>query len=213
MKRMFLVVAACTPSAPSTPSFQLDVMPILAANCVRCHGYPTIGGAPDTFRLDTFGDVTIRDGTPLPCGMPSADPASAIVICGASSYHGLVALRTGGVGNPMPPRFPLDDFQSETLANWSGERGVPRADNHIPDVAVTPVLGGLRVRVDDADGDLVVGDVRVRVGTTEPLVGVVRSGSVDLAMPNVAAGSYPLLARVDDGAAVHTIELGSVEVR
>ena len=51
-----LAAAACaTDPVPAQPSWQLDVMPVLAANCVRCHGYPTSGFATPGFRLDSFG--------------------------------------------------------------------------------------------------------------------------------------------------------------
>ena len=41
---------------------EVDVLPVLAANCVRCHGYPTSGFATPGFRLDSFGPTLLASG-------------------------------------------------------------------------------------------------------------------------------------------------------
>ena len=58
-----LAAAGCaTDPVPAQPSWQVDVMPVLAANCVRCHGYPTSGFATPGFRLDSFGPTLLASG-------------------------------------------------------------------------------------------------------------------------------------------------------
>src|SRR5690606_12961190 len=47
-----LAATACAPAAPANPTWEADVAPILAANCVRCHRSPAVNGAPNNFRLD-----------------------------------------------------------------------------------------------------------------------------------------------------------------
>jgi len=215
---------ACTPEVPVTPSFQQDVLPILAANCVRCHGFPTIGGAPAEFRLDSFSEVAVSAGETRDdpaCGGDPGDPAAELVICGAARYALISSIRTEAETRPMPPRFPLDDYQVETLARWAEapERGAPHALNRIPAVSVEEVsqagaIVTLRVRVDDEDRDLVAGTLRAIVATVERFVGAVASGTVEIAWDTtgIPAGDHALIAYVDDGAQVHAIALGTVAV-
>ena len=205
------LLAACTPDAPATPSFQQDVMPILAANCVRCHGYPTLVG-PALMRLDVYGDVAVDDTTSY---------------SGAGVYASLIADRVASSDQPMPPRFPLDDFQIETLQNWADgasagdapPRGQPRPDNRRPDIVAqrTSQAGtvvGIQSAIQDDDGDLVAGELRVRVGAAERVAGPVRSGLVEVRWDStgVPPGDYPLAAHLDDGAQVHVINLGTITV-
>jgi hypothetical protein len=221
---ILLATVACTPDVPAEPSFQQDVLPILAANCVRCHGYPAIGGAPETFRLDVLGDTAVVAGEPRDppvCGGDPGDPAAELVLCGAASYAFISALRVRDEQRPMPPRFTLADHQIEILERWAQapERGDPRPDNRAPTVAVE-VLGNdgavlvIRVETDDADRDLVVGTLRLQVAGAMPLVGPIRSGIVELRFDPgaIPAGDYPLLAAVDDGAALHELMLGTLTI-
>lgn len=206
------MLAACAPDAPATPSFQQDVMPILAANCVRCHGYPVIGGGPALMRLDAYGDIAVDDTTRF---------------SGAGVNASLIAGRVASDDQPMPPRFPLDGFQIETLENWAdgapaGEappRGEPRPNNHAPEieterVAQVGTIVAIQSAIDDADGDLVAGELRIRVGATERVAGAVRSGVVEVRWDaiGVPSGDYSLAAYLDDGAQVHVIELGMITV-
>jgi hypothetical protein len=206
------LLGACAAEVPSAPSFQEHVMPILAANCVRCHGYPAIGGAPPGFRLDSYEDVAVDD---------------AAKIIGAGAYATLVALRVRDGERPMPPRFPLDDPQIETLERWiqgvaAGElppRGEPRPGNRPPEVAIESMSRAgdiitIVIGVDDPDGDLVAGELRAQIAGAGRVIGPVRSGRVELAWNTafILSGSYPLSARVDDGAMPITLELGQITV-
>jgi len=217
--------ASCIPDAPANPSFQQDVMPVLAANCLRCHGAPAIGGAPEYFRLDSFEDVTVRDRL-LPAGDPMCKPPSSspdcfsVTILGATSMAGTAAARAGDDDRPMPPRFPIEDHQVELLENWvaSGAgRGEPRAGNGRPEAALDTIeragtVVRLRVRVDDPDHDVVGGSLHTRVSGSEVFVGLLHSGiaSVTWDATGIAAGSYPLSARLDDGAAVFVVDVGTI---
>jgi hypothetical protein len=218
MSRSTLLLAlaacpACAPAVPEVPSYQIDVMPILAANCLRCHGAPALGGAPAGLRLDSYGDLAVPD---------PRDPAVELPILGAATYAPAIALRAADPDRPMPPRFPLDDWQIEVLERWAAAgapRGTPRPGNRPPAISiegVTATAGALaiRARVTDPDGDVVAGTLHALAGTGRPLVGAVRSGVVDLTWspPNVSPGTYPLVALLDDGAAVHELEAGSITV-
>jgi hypothetical protein len=218
------LVAGCVPDAPSTPSFQQHVQPILAANCVRCHGFPSIGGAPALMRLDSYDDRVVNDRDDA--GQIREDFAS-----GAATLHSLLVVRVGSSGaGQMPPRFPLDDNQIDTLERWSAScdgdkppRGEPRPGNRAPTIAVldTTQAGSvvqLVAEVADDDRDLVAGELRARVGLVDRFVGAVRSGEIvvrwDTAeiAPAIAPGSYPLTAHLDDGAQVHVIPLGMLVI-
>lgn len=201
MKQHAMLCAAalgCSAEVPETPSFQVDVMPILAANCVHCHADPVIGGAPLNLRLDSYDS--------------------------ASKYAELVKARVvpGAVPGPMPPRFPLDDDQVETLVRWVDQgamRGAPRPANRMPTITVEAVgrqgtTVELAVAIDDADGDLVTGEIYARGGATERFVGAVRSGQLVLAwdVQMLPGSAIELVAKLDDGASIETYELGTVEV-
>ncbi len=213
----------CVPDVPETPSFQEDVLPILAANCVRCHGLPVLGGAPEEFRLDSFANTVVTDGLPGAgaCGGDTDNPQAEVVICGASQYALLVGARLRNEQRPMPPRFPLEEYQLDTLARWvkAPVRGSPRPGNHPPTLVVNDItrLGTrvtVRTRVEDGDHDLVVGTVYVTVAGRDRVVGSVRSGTLDVTWDStgVPPGAYPLSATLDDGADVHAIRLGVLDV-
>jgi hypothetical protein len=200
----FWALAACTPAVPDAPSFQEHVAPILAANCMRCHGYPAIGGAPEDFRLDSFEDLPLSD-----------EPDD--LITGVAAMAPLIAERVASSDAPMPPRFGLDDYQIETITNWArtGTRGTPRPNNQPPVVTATVNELVVSVRVDDADDSIVAGQLRLVGPTGDAFVGLVRTGSIVLAIdPALVAlpGTYLLVASVDDGAEVHVIEAASFEV-
>lgn len=219
-----IAIGACAPDVPATPSFQQDVMPILAANCIRCHSTPTIGGALEGFRLDAFADVIVTE--PLFPGEPMCAPPSPSPFCfslnGAASMADSSASRVGDDDRPMPPRFQLDDHQIELLENWAATgagRGEPRPDNGRPTAAVetiarTGTVVRLQVRVDDPDRDVVGGSLHARIGSTDTFVGLVQSGiaTVTWDTTGIPAGSYPLSARLDDGAAEILVSLGTITV-
>jgi hypothetical protein len=213
---------ACTADVPQEISFQQHVMPILAANCVRCHSFPTLGGAPDYFRLDVFGDVVVRDGRPRtaaegPCGLTPLEAQG--VICGAATSAGISAARAGSEKRPMPPRFRIEDHQIEILDRWAKlpERGSARINNHAPTASIVQLAGSVTqfmVTIVDVDNDLVVGEMWVSIGGADRFIGPVRSGTqtIDIAGTNIASGTYQATARIDDGAMVHQVPAGQISI-
>lgn len=222
---ILIVAASCTADVPATPSFQQHVMPILAANCIRCHGDPTLGGAPTYFRLDVYDDLVVREGRPRDpetegqCGLEPADAEA--VVCGAATMAQLLAVRVADDERPMPPRFSIEGHQVETLERWAdgAGRGDPRPRNAVPTVTVesqerSSTIVSLRVVTADRDHDLVVGQLRADLPGGSRLVGIVRSGRVEIAWDAAGSppGSYPLSARVDDGAMLHDVVVGQLEI-
>jgi hypothetical protein len=144
-----LLLAACAPATPDDPTWVADVRPILAAQCVRCHGYPAIGGAPGTFRLDRVDDTFI-DGA---------------FVRGAASMRAFIAARASELGD-MPPRGTvLSSRQSDILAAWADTGAIgTRAGNRPPTATLREQnidgdVATLVIEVSDPDGDLVFGSL------------------------------------------------------
>lgn len=206
-----LALIACADTAPDEPTWARDVQPILAANCVRCHGVPVLGGAPSGFRLDVYDPVLTDDGSSY---------------LGAGAMAEFVAARA--CDETMPPRFPLSDRQQEVLDRWAAlaepgmpaPRGGPAEGNRPPTIRPAPpgtLLDGdvLRYVVDDPDRDLVRGalfairgDERVRI-TRELHDGAGLAVWDPLAVPE---GTYEIVARLDDGSGEVEHSLGEVVV-
>ena len=216
---LFLGTAGCSPSTPATPTWAEDVAPILAANCVRCHTVPAIGGAPETFRLDTYDDWTGDDGR---------------VIRGAGTMSSYILQRIDP-GPGVPPMPPEEGFarltsrQIDVLSNWANnigadlraERGAPRDGNEAPAMTVTLVdrdadTVAIDYNIDDPDHDIVTGDLIVGASVDG---GVVISrelhsgnGTVLWDVGAFAAGSYTIFAVLRDTSGSHEIDLGSRDV-
>jgi hypothetical protein len=218
-----VVMAACTAEVPDTPSFQQDILPILAANCIRCHGDPPLGGAPSHFRLDAFEDMVVRDDAISPtCGDDLADPVVDGVVCGAGTMARLSATRLRDPFYPMPPRFSLDDPQIETFERWAtmGGRGAPRPGNHAPVASIEELLQigtvvHMRVHIEDSDRDVVSGMLLTAVDGQPRRIGALRSGTLELRWESsgIAAGTYPLTATLDDGSENYDIQLAPLTIR
>jgi hypothetical protein len=203
-----VVAIGCAPSAPDAPRWQTDVMPIVAANCLRCHGYPAIGGAPSRFRLDSFDPVAVSDDPSVP------------LIDGAASVATAIASRVDA--GEMPPRFPLDDHRVDTLVAWASmdppERGEPRATNRAPSLTVTELgRDGATIHLEyelaDPDRDLVVGQLRA-IGAGDRLVAPIQSGRIEVywSAAGLPPGDYALEAVVDDGAGPTTLDAGTIAI-
>ncbi len=197
---------------PAQPSWQVDVMPVLAANCVRCHTYPTIGFAAPGLRMDSYDAVEVV--------------AFDAPIDGAAHNATLIAQRIQySKYRPgetvMPPGRTLGDYEIAVLRNWAGlvdgslkaPRGAGRTDNAAPQLVVTELgrsgaLVEFSYEVSDADRDLVVGNLRgPRRRGNQLVTGVVADlisgrGTFTVDLTDIPAGSYELIGRLDDGADV-----------
>jgi hypothetical protein len=210
-----LVLASCaTDEPPVTPSWQVDVMPILAANCVRCHGYPASGFAPPSLRLDSYDDVEIT-GSVIDSIQGAAKIATEI-----ATRTSLKPRLPGDPDLPMPPGRELGSYEVDVLRNWAGAadgsmkapRGPGHPDNVPPILTLTEVgraapLVTFAYELRDSDRDLVVGTLRgPRLDDQGmPDVGVIGTfvsgrDTIVVDLTGVAPGTYDLTARLDDGA-------------
>lgn len=209
--------AACEPSAPASPSWQVDVMPIMAANCVRCHGFPRIGNGPDDLRLDSFESIQIGF---LPDDGDEMTPLEPRVVLGALGYG--VAAADRAEKQTMPPRFPIEPWQIDTLRIWAPpdtvpERGEPRPGNQLPSLVVRE-LGRdattltLAYSLHDPDGDLVAGTLCDDDGATCAFVAPIQTGEGELTV-DLTGLTLPidLVARIDDGAGFIDVPALTVE--
>lgn len=211
-----LALAGCL-DTPAEPTWARDVQPIVAANCVRCHGAVPSGGAPTTFRLDSYDDVVGSDGQ---------------IVHGALAMAQYMAIRVDRVGaradgvTSMPPLFGLSDRQIEIINAWAiagAPRGSSASGNQAPAIALRSPLGEtlldgvmtIRYEITDPDRDLVIGELRAGPDReTSVQVGELHDGRGELAwdIGVLPAGSYQLFAVLDDGGGPADIDLGSYEV-
>ncbi|HVV84125.1 MAG TPA: hypothetical protein VHE35_13715 [Kofleriaceae bacterium] len=204
--------AGCEPSAPANPSWQVDVMPILAARCVRCHGYPNLEGAPHDLRFDSYDDVQVE-----------APPARKWQGAGLAAFD--IEGRIQAKERPMPPRFGLDPWELDTLLAWTSQgtvqvpppRGAPRPDNQPPVLALQE-LGRdattvtLAYDLHDPDGDLVVGQLCEEDGDTCVFVAPLQSGHGEVRLDTTTfTPPVTLRAKLDDGAGELDQAAGLVE--
>ncbi len=207
-----VLAAGCALDEPPVqPSWQVDVMPVLAANCVRCHGYPSNVTAPFGLRLDSFENIEVAgyEGT----FQGAAANATAIATLTRPSMR-----RPGELA--MPPARQIDEHEVTVLRNWAGlvdgggkaPRGAGRPDNASPVLTLTEVVRDattvtLAYELRDADRDLVVGTLRGPVVNAQGQLGVgvvgdlvAGRGTIVVDLTGVAPGVYDLTARLDDGA-------------
>lgn len=221
MRRLiYMLLVACTPDVPAMPSFQQDVAPILAANCVRCHGTVPLS-APPSMRLDTYGDLRVREATLEPDD-PLCLAGASDVRCfpedktGAASSAETIAQRVADDERPMPPRFPLDSYQIEILQRWfdvGAPRGPGRSDNELPTARVEAIDGRvIDIVVSDSDRDLVGGALLAEVGNGAFVIGAIAGGRQQLTWnaEDIVPGTYALRAELDDGAGMVSVALGTI---
>jgi hypothetical protein len=194
-----VLVASCAEPVPDAPTWVEHVRPIVQANCTRCHGSPSQGGAPSSFRLDKY------DSTDLPDGR---------VIRGARDMAWYVAARAAARGD-MPPDYPRGDAARDILEKWApalpgepGELG-ELAGNRAPEAHLRTALPAevdadpvvVDYEITDADGHLVDGSLWARAGDNEIVLSTdLRSGrgTVQWDPSVLAADNYELTARLTD---------------
>ena len=210
----------CEPAATDEPTWAADVRPILAANCVRCHGVPAIGGAPPWFRLDVYEDTVLDDGR---------------ILRGAGSMSEFVFLRTSDETMPPTASPDLAAYQIETLKNWAalrpdndlGYKGRPpkgeREGDGDPVMALTDAERVedeivFRYELRDPDRDIVSGTLLV---TPEALpddpievTALLHAGRDEVRWDTRAIddGTWIVTAWIDDGDGAIEVELGTTTV-
>lgn len=227
---VFLIASsatACAPGVPGNPTWAEDVAPILAANCVRCHTVPAIGGAPDGFRLDTFEDWQADDGT-------------MVRGAGTMASDGLISdyVRTRiAPDNDDVPQMPpeegfasLSDRQVDVLLAWMDNvdadtrpvRGAARDGNSAPEMTIIDQLvqqdGTLVIdyQITDADNEIVVGELVVGddIDTGTIVSRELHSGRGQVVW-DIAAfpdGNYTIFGALRDPSGSHEINLGTREL-
>lgn len=208
---LVLAVAGCE-SAPDAPTYLRDVRPILEANCVRCHGAVSRGGAPDAFRLDVFSDLNTDDGRQR---------------LGAGLVSGFIAARTGA--RTMPPTAPLSDRQIEILERWAvfgdfpAEEGDPDPGDRLPELERLDLrtdgdgVVSLEYRISDPDFEIVTARLRanpVGAGASFEISRELYSGRAVARWDSgvVDEGNYVLSVRLDDGQRSRDVEIGEIAV-
>ncbi len=206
-----LGTVACAPEVPANPTWEDDVRPILAANCVRCHRSEPQNFAPNTFDLSVCEDA----GTVL----------------GASAQATRVIARAQGQGaQPMPPEpgAQLSDRQIEVIENWQAN-GAPcngGGSNAAPSFALLRSLDdsllpgardlelALRYEIDDRNGDPV--DARLfaidDAGALYPIADALTEGvgEVRWTLSDLGPGRYQIIAELDDGEVIHEHSVGTL---
>ena len=138
---LMLCAAVITAGAPAAqqpapvPDYARDVVPILEANCVRCHSPAQQEGG---LLLDTYDDL-VKGG----------DSGQAFTAGNAASSR-LVAMIEGRAKKKMPPKSDLRPDEIATLRAWI-EGGAPYSEIPIPSlddkVPATAQQGGLLPQV------------------------------------------------------------------
>jgi hypothetical protein len=204
-------LAACAPEVPDEPTWTEHVRPIVLANCTRCHSPPPLEGAPSAIRFDKYEDED-RDLS----GSPD--------IFGAGSNASLMSTRVQA--EEMPPDFAIWPRQRDVITAWAeagAPKGPPLEGNRRPDIDITSEFeqdGDFLVAtysIEDRDFDLVTGRMIAEpLGDGDPVpvtfelfsgVGTIRWNISD-----VEPGSYRLAVEIDDGSAVVSDEVATVNV-
>jgi cytochrome c553 len=208
-----LGTVACTPAAPANPTWEEDVKPILAANCVRCHREEAQNGAPNTFRLDVCED----DGSTL----------------GAAAQAMRAVIRGEAEVRPMPPlpAAPLSDRQIEMLQNWADNGApctgtasaapvfvllAPLEDSVRPGAAPGEHVLAIRYAIEDRARTLVSATVVATAASGETYVAPepLRADASELtwALGTMPAGSYEVFVTLDDGAEIREVRAGTFRI-
>ena len=180
---LLLVVVAlgcAAPVAPSNPSWDTDVLPIIRGSCGHCHGETTPTTAPPNWRFDLCNTADFGDAASvLPSGALGAAAFASIMVA-------VVTATPGGSLPRMPPSpaAPLSDYEIDVLKNWAGISGgaaalcKKQAANHEPKAVLVGSVSKdgstlkATIEVSDPDGDQVLGIATAGGGSAKiPSVG------------------------------------------
>lgn len=152
---MLLAVGRVTSAgqAPGVPDYARDVVPVLEANCVRCHNPAQQEGG---LLLDTYEDL-VQGGD-----------SGAAITPGSAATSRLVAMIEGRAKKKMPPKGELRPDEIATLRAWIdggahySEIPIPPLDDKVPVLvqqgALLPQVTALAFRPDS--GELAIGGYR-----------------------------------------------------
>lgn len=149
------VYTGCGPSAPASPAYVEDVLPIFKAHCTRCHGDGPDGGmlhdplnpVPDGGPLTSdpvsltglngfltqyvdSGDCTV-DGAatnPSVCHLGALSMATMPMFLLSERIHGQL------LPMPPPPAARLDSYELSVMDAWISHPICSRAQNPAPNV-------------------------------------------------------------------------------
>ncbi len=202
------------PAVPEHPTWA-DVQPIINGECSHCHG-ATASTTGFGTRLDFYemtAEACGEAARALPGGILAAGSATSILIDVTAPNDG---------SRPRMPPAPaptLRDWERETLLRWARQpiKGPPPAGNRAPTIQVSglPKVVDESLRfsalVDDADGDEVVGLVKI----ADAVFAMRSSGSfaVDIPSKTWPAGPQRLTAVLCDGWSSVPYDLGPVDIK
>jgi hypothetical protein len=212
-----LAAGACDPPLPPPEPTWAHVEPLLRAHCNHCHGSTaeqTGSNAGVVYRFDFYDLDADR------CG----EAATAMSAPGglAKAWAALIksSITNKDGGRPRMPPAPasaLKDWERETLVRWvdlQAPRGMPRANNRLPQIKVNTSQVNRRIAVhatvSDPDGESVVGVLKL--GPQELKMDRAGSFATTLDAKDWADGKYPVSAVLCDGWAVSRQTLGEVQV-
>jgi WD40 repeat protein len=148
-----LVRAGAEPQARPAPDYARDVVPILEANCIRCHSPAQQEGG---LLLDAYEDLVRGSDT------------GAVIKPGDAAGSLLVAMIEGRAKKKMPPKGELRPEDIATLRAWIdtgaaySELPLPALDERVPalaqQAALLPQVTGLAYRPDG--GEIAIGGYR-----------------------------------------------------
>jgi hypothetical protein len=203
------LAAGCAPAtAPSQPSWDEDVYPIIRGSCSHCHG-ETVGQ-----REQPISRYDICDSRPF----EAAQVTTGILKLGTGASRGSsllafpVYLNPSGVSGrpqmPPPPASPLSSYEKDVLLNWltnvsEQNKCIKKGVNREPAVrmVVDPQdsANGLQLVLDvtDPDGDTVLGQVTAGMNPVS-VAPIPASGRRWITVPFARRGD-PITVRVHDG--------------
>ncbi len=203
-------VACGAPEPPATPSWDLDVYPILRGSCSHCHGSTAGSEIAPTTRYDICTSAPFNAAfTAEKLWILGTDTAGNPVVGGAASAAGAISIQTGPgapdiLRMPPPPASPLSEYEATVLDRWamaSAASCAKRGPNRKPvyEVKGAPALEMgkvvVTVQVSDPDGDQVYGYVKLG---SAPLQAIRGAGRASYAFEGVQPGDA-LTVKLHDG--------------
>src|SRR4051812_49426816 len=121
-----LLLPACSPEVPATPTYAKDVQPILMAHCVRCHGANDMLNAlpeapnpnipqPQLCYLQRFAD----EGDCATAGSTTCKRGAGNPQCYGMITTRITAPADNVIRMPPAPSDPLNDWENDVLNRWA----------------------------------------------------------------------------------------------